>query len=224
MRYRSVSSQARLAHGFDAGEVWAVSGYRPNSAKGAGESGPSLRERILDTASALFYREGVHAVGVDLVVKESGIAKTSLYRHFGSKDALVAAFLEREDEDFWSQWGTIADRHQDNPKAELQAYLEWMTERLKRPGYRGCPQLNVAAELPNPNHPARKVAQLHKEKMRRHLAALAERMGLRRPDEVGAQLALAFDGAFISAPFGEGDRLAATLRDSVKLVVKAARP
>jgi AcrR family transcriptional regulator len=188
------------------------------------EPAASLRDRILETASSLFYREGVHAVGVDLVVKESGIAKTSLYRHFGSKDALVAAFLEREDADFWGQWSAIADRYRDDPKAELKAYLAWMAERLKRPGYRGCPQLNVAAELPDPNHPARKVAQAHKEKMRRHLARLAARMGLRHPDEVGGQLALAFDGAFISAPFGEGERLAGTLRDSVKLIVKAARP
>lgn len=197
---------------------------KPKGAAKQSEPAASLRERILDTASNLFYREGVHAVGVDLVVKESGIAKTSLYRHFGSKDALVAAFLVREDADFWRQWEAIAERHRDDPKGELKAYLEWMTERLLRPSYRGCPQLNVAAELPDPGHPARRVAQAHKERMRRHLSALADRMGLRHPDEVGAQLALAFDGAFISAPFGDGERLAATLKDAVKVIVKAARP
>ena len=183
-----------------------------------------LRERILDTASKLFYREGVHAVGVDLVVRESGIAKTSLYRHFGSKDALVAAFLEREDADFWQQWDAISDRHRNSPENELEAYLNWMAERLRRPGYRGCPQLNVAAELPDPNHPARQVAQLHKDKMQRHLAALAKRMGLRSSGKVGAQLALAFDGAFISAPFGQGERLAVTLKETVRNIVTTARP
>jgi AcrR family transcriptional regulator len=184
----------------------------------------SVRDRILATASRLFYRDGVHAAGVDLVVKESGIAKTSLYRHFGSKDALVAAFLEQEDADFWRQWRAISDQYRDKPERELGAYLDWMAERLSRPGYRGCPQLNVAAELPDPNHPARKVALAHKEKMRSHLSALAERMGLQRPDEVGRQLALAFDGAFISAPFGDGERLSATLRDTVRLIVESARP
>jgi AcrR family transcriptional regulator len=196
---------------------------KSNDVAKPGEPAVSLRDRILDTALTLFYREGVHAVGVDLVVKESGIAKTSLYRHFGSKDALVAAFLEREDADFWSQWGAIAARLRNDPEGELEAYLDWMAERLRRPGYRGCPQLNVAAELPDPNHPARLVAQGHKEKMRRHLSALAQRMGLRHPDAVGAQLALVFDGAFISAPFGDGDRLAATLRDSIRHLVDAAR-
>lgn len=184
----------------------------------------SVRDRILATASDLFYREGVHAVGVDLVVKESGIAKTSLYRHFGSKDALVAAFLEREDRDFWRQWSAIADHYRHDPEGELEAYVEWVAERLKRPGYRGCPQLNVAAELPDPNHPAIQVAQAHKERMRGHFSALAERLGLRRADEVGAQLALAFDGAFISAPFGHGDLLARPLRAAVKAIVEASRP
>ncbi len=60
-----------------------------------------VRERILETASALFYRLGVRAVGMDLVVEEAGVAKTSLYRHFRTKDDLIAAFLHREDEDFW---------------------------------------------------------------------------------------------------------------------------
>lgn len=184
----------------------------------------NVRDRILTTASNLFYREGVHAVGVDLVVKESGIAKTSLYRHFGSKDALVAAFLEREDADFWRQWEAISDRYRDDPKSELETYLEWMAERLRRPGYRGCPQLNVAAELPDPAHPARKVAEMHKHKMRRHLSSLAARMGLARPNQVGAQLALAFDGAFISAPFGQGEQLAATLEDTVNAILRAAQP
>ena len=183
----------------------------------------TVRDRILETASELFYRNGVHAVGVDLVVAESGIAKTSLYRHFGNKDALIAAFLEREDEDFWRQWEAIASHHRDDPQGELEALLDWMDKRLRRPGYRGCPQLNVAAELPDANHPARRVAAKHKEKTRRHFSAIAERMGLPHPDQVGLQLALAFDGAFISAPFGAGTALASTLRKTVSALVESAR-
>lgn len=198
-----------------------MSNPKLGSAENKETPGPSLRDRILDTASALFYREGVHAVGVDLVVKESGIAKTSLYRHFGSKDALVAAFLEREDADFWGQWEAIANRHRDDPEGELKALLEWMEERLRRPGYRGCPQLNVAAELPDPNHPARLVAAAHKDRMRRHLSSIAKRMGLKQSQQIGSQLALAFDGAFISAPFGGSQQLADTLRQTVRALVES---
>ena len=189
----------------------------------AARSKSSVRDRILATASKLFYRNGIHAVGVDLVVEESGIAKTSLYRHFGNKDALVAAFLEVEDADFWRQWNAIAGRYSESAAAELEAYIDWMDTRLRRPGYRGCPQLNVAAELANPKHPARRVAVEHKERMRRRLAEVAARMELHDPDSVGAQLALAFDGAFMSAPLGAGDRMAVTLRNSVHALVKAAR-
>jgi AcrR family transcriptional regulator len=183
----------------------------------------AVRDRILATASDLFYRHGVHAVGVDLVVKESGIAKTSLYRHFGNKDALIAAFLQEEDADFWRGWDAVAQRHADDPAAELAAHLEWIQARLRRPGYRGCPQLNVAAEFPDPAHPARRVATEHKQEMRRRLSAIARRMGVRQPESVGAQLALALDGAFMSAPLGDGARVAETLQATVHALLQAAR-
>ena len=196
---------------------------KSHGSSAAPEARPSaLRERILSAASKLFYKNGVHAVGVDLVVKESGIAKTSLYRHFGSKDSLVAAFLEEEDADFWRQWDGIAARYRESPAAELDAYVDWMATRLRRPGYRGCPQLNVAAELPDSKHPARRVARAHEEKMRERFASLARRLGLRRPVEIGAQLALIFDGAFISAPVSDGDQLAATFKKTVRTLLKAA--
>src|SRR5919201_4132216 len=84
------------------------------------------RERILATASELFYRRGVRAVGVDLVVEEAGVAKTSLYRHFRTKDELIAAFLAREDEDFWATWDRVAERHHDDPSGELEAHFDWI--------------------------------------------------------------------------------------------------
>src|SRR5262245_65337858 len=121
-----------------------------------------MRDKILETASQLFYERGVRAVGVDLVVAAAGIAKTSLYRHFRTKDDLVAAFLAREDQDFWNTWNKVSERHKDDARAELDAHLEWIGDRVKRPNYRGCPQINVAAEFPELDHPARKVAKEHK--------------------------------------------------------------
>src|SRR5580704_6539094 len=85
-----------------------------------------VRDRILRTASTLFYQRGVRAVGVDLVVEEAGVAKTSLYRHFRTKDDLIAAFLQREDEDFWKCWDNTTRRHHSNAEAELEAQLKWI--------------------------------------------------------------------------------------------------
>ena len=135
----------------------------------------------------------------------------------------VLARLEAEDADFWKQWDELAARYEGDPAGELTAYVDWMKIRLGRPGYRGCPQLNVAAELPDPDHPARRVARAHEEKMRERLRSVAKRQGLRKPNRVGAQLALIFDGAFISAPVSDGERLAKTFGDTVYAVVKMAR-
>jgi AcrR family transcriptional regulator len=184
--------------------------------------GADVRDRILETASELFYKQGARAVGVDLVVEKAGVAKTSLYRHFGTKDGLVAAFLEREDRDFWSVWDRTAEDNKADPKAELDAHLGWIGERLGRPNYRGCPQINVAAEFPEADHPARRVAETHKREMRRRLTAIAERLEVSSPDQLAGQLSLLINGAFVSAQiFGPGEATPLLRRAAEALIVGA---
>ena len=180
-----------------------------------------VKERILQTASELFYRMGVRAVGVDLVVKQADVAKTSLYRHFGTKDDLIAAFLEREDADFWGTWDEVAKRHRDDPNAELDAHLDWIGERVGRPNYRGCPQINVAAEFPDTDHPARRVAIAHKREMRQRLRGIAERLGVERPDDLAGQLAVLINGAFVSAQMFEPGEATPLLRRTAHSLIAA---
>jgi AcrR family transcriptional regulator len=156
------------------------------------------RERILRTASELFYREGTRAVGVDLIVARAGVAKTSLYRHFGTKDDLIEAFLHLEDEDFWRHWDAVAAQHKGAPREELDAQLQWIGERIARPGYRGCPQINIAAEYADENHPARKVAVAHKRELRRRLAELARALRVDEPETFALRLGTVIDGALSS--------------------------
>lgn len=178
-----------------------------------------VREKILQTACLLFYRQGVRAVGVDLVVERAGVAKTSLYRHFATKDDLVVAFLEHEDADFWGTWDRVAERHAVDAAAELDAHLAWIGERAGRSSYRGCPQINVAAEFPEPNHPARKVAAAHKREMRRRLKKIAQRLGVARPDELAGQLSLLINGAFVSSQiFKPGEATPLLLRTAHALI------
>ena len=182
-----------------------------------------VRERVLSTASDLFYRHGVRAVGVDLVVAEAGVAKTSLYRHFRTKDDLIAAFLQREDEDFWRVWDQVAARHAGDAAGELDAHLDWIGKRVARPGYRGCPQLNVAAEFPQADHPARRVATTHKLELRRRLRGIAEGLGACDPDQLAAQLSLLVNGAFVSGPVLEAGEAGPMLKAAAHGLTAAAR-
>src|SRR3984957_1639111 len=182
-----------------------------------------VRDRILRTASSLFYQRGVRAVGVDLVVEGAGVAKTSLYRHFRTKDDLIAAFRQGEDEDFWSHWNSVTERHKTDPAAELEAHLDWIAERVGRPHYRGCPQLNVAAEFPDSDHPARKVATAHKQELRRRLKGIAERLRVKRPDELAGQLSLVINGAFVSSQVLSPGEAGPLLRATARALIAAAR-
>ena len=181
-----------------------------------------VRERILETASDLFYRRGVRAVGVDVVVEVAGVAKTSLYRYFRTKDDLIAAFLQREDADFWACWDRVAARHERDGAAELEAHMAWIGERVGRPHYRGCPQINVAAEFPEEDHPARVVARAHKLELRRRLRGIAERLQVDRPEALGTQLSVLVNGAFVSSQIlADGDATAVLLQMTRALVAAA---
>ena len=163
-----------------------------------GSADRGTAEKILSAASRLFYANGVRAVGMERIVAESGVAKTSVYRHFHAKDELVAAFLEWEDREFWRQWDGIVAAAPNNPKAELMSLLDWIGKRVTRDGYRGCPQINVAAEFADPEHPARKIRRRHKAEMLKRLRDIVGRIGVTRPGDTAMQLGLLIDGAFTS--------------------------
>ena len=185
----------------------------------------NVRERLLGVASELFYKNGVRAVGIDLVIEQAGVAKSSLYRHFRTKDDLIVAFLEREDVDFWGTWDRVAAENAGDARAELEAHMRWIGDRLGRANYRGCPQINVAAEFAEQDHPARQVAHTHMQALRARLAAIAQRLGVPSPDVLAAQLALLVNGAFVSAgllaPEEAIDVLLAAMRALVKAAAKA---
>ena len=184
---------------------------------------PDVRDRILDTASSLFYERGVRAVGVDLIVEEAAVAKTSLYRHFPTKDDLVVAFLEREDLEFWALWDSVAGQHPGNPTGQLEAQMRWIGERLARSNYRGCPQINVAAEFAEGNHPARQVSQRHMQTLRSRLQEIARQLDVPRPDLLAAQLALLINGAFVSSSLLSPEEATGVLLGALQALLAGAR-
>ena len=143
------------------------------------------KEKLLDSASALFYADGIGATAVDDVVRAAGVSKPTLYAHFGSKAELVAAVLER--------------RHAARI-AELEALeggplavFGWLADFYRRDGARGCAFVNAAAELTEPG-PGREAAAREKAWLRGELTRRARAAGLRDPEALGSQLALLIDG------------------------------
>lgn len=190
-------------------------------ARAAAEPVADVRGRILDTASALFYERGVRAVGVDLVVLQAAVAKTSLYRYFPTKDDLIVAFLEREDQEFWAQWDGVAAQYADDPAAELDAHMRWIGERLARSNYRGCPQINVAAEFAEQDHPARQVSLRHMQALRSRLHEIAKRLNVPRPKALAAQLAVLINGAFVSSGLLTPEEATGVLRGALEALLAA---
>jgi AcrR family transcriptional regulator len=174
----------------------------------------SARDRILATAAELFYREGIRAIGVDTVVEQSGVSKTSLYRLFGSKDDLIAAFAAEKDRAFWAWWDRTEALHADDPRALLEALLSGIVKRIGSPAYRGCPFLNLATEFPDANHPGRVIARNNKDEMRARLATIAAKMGASDPDRTASQLALLINGAYVTGLMGKSADLKSYLLDA----------
>jgi AcrR family transcriptional regulator len=160
----------------------------------------SVRDRILATARELFYREGARAVGVDTVVAQSGVAKTSLYRWFPSKDALIAAVLEEEARDRWIGWERMAQSADPEPRARLRAHMAGLIKFVNRVNYSGCPFMNVIVAFPDQQHPARKVAMEVIVELKRRIRILVDAIeGVRDREELTDQLMLLIEGTFTAA-------------------------
>lgn len=163
---------------------------------------PSARKRIFDTAAELFYRRGIRAVGVETIAAEADSTKMSLYRSFLSKDELVAEWLREHDANFWRAWDAMQERHADEPRKQLGAAFALLTKHVSDPNARGCPMANAAVEITEKDHPARKVIEAHKAKLRARLAELCARLGAREPGLLADQLFLLMEGAQVSIILG----------------------
>ncbi len=159
---------------------------------------PSARKRIFDTASELFYLKGIRAVGVETIAEEAKTTKMSLYRSFPSKDELVAEWLRDHDIKFWQTWDATSRKFPANPRKQLRAAFTLLAKHVIDPQARGCPMANAAVELTDKDHPARKVIEAHKAKLRARLAEMCARLRARKPRLLADQLFLLMEGAQVS--------------------------
>lgn len=156
------------------------------------------RERILAAATELFYRHGIRAVGVDGIAEAAETNKMTLYRHFASKDELVAEYLRRLFCEKELLWQKLEAEHPNDPHAQLMAWLQLVAANVADPKSRGCAIANAAVELPQKDHPARKVIEDSKRKSREGLVALCRRANIVEPELLADQLFMLLEGAFVS--------------------------
>lgn len=168
-------------------------------------AGPTAQQLLLRAAGELFYREGIRAVGVDAVVERAGVNKMSLYRQFSSKDELVVAYLEQASERFFERFDRSIDKHPGEPVRQIAQYFEDLTGRASVEGYRGCPFVNVSAEFPDANHPARQCVARNKTELMARLLALTTAAGADDPASLANALALLIEGIYAaSQTYGPG--------------------
>jgi AcrR family transcriptional regulator len=180
---------------------------------------PPARERILDTASRLFYRHGFVSVGVDTIIAEAGVAKMSLYRHFPSKDDLIVAYLERSNELFWAWFdGVLGDGA---PHEQLVHVFEALATFATNPACFGCMFQLAAADFPDPGHPANRIALAHKTTVIDRLRDLASQAGSPDPDALAGQLLLLMDGAFVASRMFRRASPAAHVAEAARAIIKS---
>ncbi len=169
------------------------------------------RERILQAARELFYRDGIRAVGVEAIAAAAGTNKMTLYRHFASKDKLVEAYLG----ELAAQGDLICDEARARHPADAEGQLRFLLRRVSlfadEFGARGCALANAAVELAGRAHPARRIIEAHKRRSRETLVALCRESGYERPERLADEIFLLVEGARSSlqsvGPQGPGARL-----------------
>ena len=155
------------------------------------------RERlILDTAAELFYARGVHEVGMDELVRATGLGKATVYRLYPTKDELIGAYLRRQSETILGLIDAEIARHADDPGAAIVSVLAAIETDLGRPGFRGCAFNNASIEFADPEHPARQAARTYRAELHRRLVQLAEEVRPGAGDRIGSQIAVVIDGMY----------------------------
>lgn len=191
----------------------------------------STRQRLIEAAHQLFYRQGFQGVGLDGILAEVGVTKTTFYKYFDGKDDLIVEVLRHHDV-WWQQTlpALLLEHAGDDPAEQLRAILDVLEALTERDDFRGCIFQNVAVEFPLPTDPAHRVAAEAKRAQARLLAGIARRAGVSAPDAFAEELGLLMEGLFAlrsvdrSAAAGHAARRTAALLYAKYLPEAAARP
>ena len=157
------------------------------------------REHLIETAAELFNRLGYHAAGIDHVIEEAGIAKTTLYRHFKSKEELIVAVLRRIDERFRENMREAVDQSAREPKQKLLATFDVLEKWFGNASFYGCPFISAAGEFSDRRSPVFQEAATHKRLTIAYFEELARAAQLEDPQRIAEEINLLHEGAIAVA-------------------------
>lgn len=178
---------------------------------------PTPRQRLLAAADELFYRDGIHTVGIDRVIEKAGVAKGSLYYNFGSKDDLVREYLLGRHAAWSAQIDSTIAKVED-PAEKVLAVFDALAVLFTQPDYRGCSFVNAAAEA-QPGGPELAAAADFRAWLHALFAELVQALKVEEPDRVVDQLVILYDGAVTAAQMDSSPRPAATARGLAAMVL-----
>lgn len=175
---------------------------------------PAMKDRILETADRLFYLQGIRAVGVDTIAAEIGISKRTLYNHFPSKDALIAAYLKRR---------FVAPRPSDkSPVEQILSTFDSLERRFASKDFRGCPFVNAVAELGSEDQSVRKIAIAFKESRRLWFRDLLVQLGTSDAEGLATQLTLLVDGSIAQDLVRNDPAMARAAKEAATVLLRNA--
>ncbi|MFJ3381471.1 TetR/AcrR family transcriptional regulator [Curtobacterium sp. NPDC090217] len=189
----------------------------PNLASSDGSSVPpaprsgGAKVRILETATRLFYEEGIHSVGVDRLISEASVTKATFYKHYGSKDNLILAYIRTQHERVQDRFERLVTDAGEAPRA-VRAWVDAVSDEVNEAEFGGCAFLNAAAEYHDPRDPVRQVVASHRDWYTERLAELLQAAGHPLPGDGADELMLARDGAMSGAYAGDAIAATAALR------------
>ncbi len=179
---------------------------------------PPARDRLLQAAADLFYSDG-YGVSVDSIAERAGVAKPTVYAHFASKEALIAAVLESAADQWFDELDAEIAHRAGSPVSQLMAPFDLLVEDLPDPAYRGCVFVDSAAAFPDPAHPAHQVLAAHHERMLERFECLAGAAGASRPEVVARQLLLLYDGIKVRGLVDVSGAIADDAREAARTLV-----
>ncbi len=180
------------------------------------------REALLDTAAALFARQGYRAVGIDTVLAEAGVAKMTLYKHFRSKEELIAAVLEQRGQAIAASLAARIAAAPGGPRERLLAVFDWLETAVRSPEFHGCLFIKAASEYPTGEALPRQAAEAFKADCHQLLERLCRDAGAADPDGLARQLQLLLEGALVMAFLQRHPQAAGDARRAAALLLEAS--